>query len=351
MKNIWKFLAVLALAGGLTACNKDKGPDGPTDYSGGCEAVDMGLSVKWASYNVGAKAPEEYGSYFVWGETKEKSNYDWSNYKWGKEDRITKYNNDVEGGDGLKTLLPEDDAATVNWGTKWRTPTCEEIDDLLDDANCERTWDAAKKGYTVKSLKTGNSIFLPAAGSRNEENYFGTGSDGLYWSSTVNEKDIWPGVNAASIICFESYKNHFHNGGWRYAGLSVRAVTEYQYHPYSQKSIRRANRSADFIVIHNMDNAYQSNGRHKWYLKCHLIFVCKYRKRLLEGNMQEIIKEIFSVIEHRSDFNIDIMETDKDERTHILERWIFRVLNRRSFTRNCTEIHRKPGVIPKLFLP
>ena len=225
MRNILKFLAVLALAGGLTACNKDKGPDGPTDYSGGCEAVDMRLSVKWASYNVGAKAPEEYGSYFAYGETKEKSKYDWSNYKWGEEDRTTKYNNDVEGGDGLKTLLPEDDAATVNWGTKWRTPTCEEIDDLLDDANCEWTWDATKKGYTVKSLKTGNSIFLPAAGSRNEENYFGTGSDGLYWSSTVNEKDIWPGVNAASIICFESYKNHFHNGGWRYAGLSVRAVT------------------------------------------------------------------------------------------------------------------------------
>ena len=227
MRNILKFLAVLALAGGLSACNKDKGPDGPTDYSGGCEAVDLGLSVKWASYNVGAKAPEEYGSYFAYGETKEKSKYDWSNYKWGEEDRTTKYNNDVEGGEGLKTLLPEDDAATVNWGTKWRTPTCEEIDELFDETKCEWTWDATKKGYTVKSLKTGNSIFLPATGSRNEENYFGTGSDGLYWSSTVNEKDIWPGVNAASIICFESYKNHFHNGGWRYAGLSVRAVTEY----------------------------------------------------------------------------------------------------------------------------
>ena len=66
-----------------------------------------------------------------------------------------------------------------------------------------------------------------------------------------------------------------------------------------------------------MDNAYQSNDRHKWYLKCHLIFVCKYRKRLLEGNMQEIIKEIFSVIELHSDFSIDIMETDKDH-IHLL---------------------------------
>ena len=66
-----------------------------------------------------------------------------------------------------------------------------------------------------------------------------------------------------------------------------------------------------------MDNAYHSRGRHKWYLKCHLIFVCKYRKQLLEGTMQEIIKEIFSIIEHRSDFNIDIMETDKDH-IHLL---------------------------------
>ena len=65
------------------------------------------------------------------------------------------------------------------------------------------------------------------------------------------------------------------------------------------------------------DNAYKSNGRHKWYLKCHLIFVCKYRKRLLENRMQDVIKEIFSSIEQRSDFSIDIMETDKDH-IHLL---------------------------------
>ena len=65
-----------------------------------------------------------------------------------------------------------------------------------------------------------------------------------------------------------------------------------------------------------MDNAYHSRGRHKWYLKCHLIFVCKYRKRLLEGTMQEIIKEIFTVIELSSDFSIDIMETDKNHIHH-----------------------------------
>ena len=72
-----------------------------------------------------------------------------------------------------------------------------------------------------------------------------------------------------------------------------------------------------FLFYAFMDNVYLSHGRHKWYLKCHLIFVCKYRKRLLEGTMQDTIKEIFSAVELRSDFSIDIMETDKDH-IHLL---------------------------------
>ena len=69
--------------------------------------------------------------------------------------------------------------------------------------------------------------------------------------------------------------------------------------------------------LHLDYNEHQSSGRHKWYLKCHLIFVCKYRKQLLMGKMQDIIKEIFSAIEQCSDFSIDIMETDKDH-IHLL---------------------------------
>ena len=232
MRNILKFLAVLALAGGLTACNKDKGPDGPTDYSGGCEAVDLGLSVKWASYNVGAKAPEEYGSYFAYGETKAKRKYDWSkvgDYKWGVHDisalpkcGMTKYTADVEGGDGLKTLLPEDDAATVNWGTKWRTPTFDEINELFDETKCEWTWDADKKGYTVKGLKTGNSIFLPAAGCRDGSDLANAETYGFYWSSSVLES--YP-INACSFYFYSDGHNLYNF--YRYYGLSVRAVTEY----------------------------------------------------------------------------------------------------------------------------
>lgn len=230
MRNIWKLLAVLALAGGLAACNKDKGPDGPTDFSGGCEAVDLGLSVKCAAYNVGAQNVGGWGSYFAWGETKEKENYGWENegdYKWGIPDwqldnnGMTKYTPDTESGDGLKTLQPCDDAATANWGTKWRTPTLEEIKELLDETRCEWTWDAAKKGYTVKGLKTGNSIFLPAAGYYDGSDFIGAGVDGGYWSSSLNSD--W-------FVCYLYCGSDEH--GWydnvlRCKGLSVRAVTEY----------------------------------------------------------------------------------------------------------------------------
>ena len=238
MRNIWKLLAVLAVAGGLDACNKDKGPEGPTDFFGGCEAVDLGITtkdgkpLKWASYNVGAQNVEGRGSYFAWGETCEKTNYDWSNegdYKWGVYDNsaspkfgMTKYTADVEGGDGLKTLQPGDDPATANWGTKWRTPTLDEIKDLLDNTKCEWTWDADKKGYTVKGLKTGNSIFLPAAGCRYGSGLEVAGAVGDYWSSSVNES--YP--SRAYFLHFISDGPDGSNDD-RFFGQSVRAVTEY----------------------------------------------------------------------------------------------------------------------------
>ena len=194
-------------------------------------AVDLGLSVKWASMNIGATKPEDYGWYFAWGETSEKSNYSWFNegdYKWGIYDSsawpiygMTKYTASVKGGDGLKTLQPDDDPATVNWGTKWRTPTIDEIEELLNKNNCEWTWDATKKGYAVKGLKTGNTIFLPAAGYRNGSNLRDAGTYGLYWSSSVYES--YPGH--AYEFCFHS-DDHDGYDGYRCYGLSVRAVTE-----------------------------------------------------------------------------------------------------------------------------
>ena len=135
---------------------------------------------------------------------------------------MTKYTANVEGGDGLKTLQPGDDPATANWGSKWRTPTFDEIEELLDGTKCEWTWVATKKGYTVKGLKTGNSIFPPAAGYRNGSDIKDVGSAGDYWSSSVID-----------VLLKNAYYFGFNSlypdwaGYNRYRGLSVRAVTDY----------------------------------------------------------------------------------------------------------------------------
>ncbi|MCQ2143235.1 MAG: DUF1566 domain-containing protein [Bacteroidales bacterium] len=207
------------------------------DPTGGAEAIDLGLktkggkTLKWASQNVGATAPEEYGSYFAWGETTQKTNYNWlkeGDYKWGIFDiydkpnyGMTKYTIDVESGDGLKALQPGDDPAAVNWGTKWRTPTIDEIKELLDETKCEWTWDDEKKGYFVRGLATGNTIFLPAAGYRSID-LKNAGTLGYYWSSSVHESN----PSHAYYFAFSSDSRDWY-GGYRCFGPSVRAVTEY----------------------------------------------------------------------------------------------------------------------------
>ena len=229
MKNTFKFIVALATVCLCVACNKES--EEPTDFSGGCKVVDLGLSVKWASYNVGALDEESFGSYFAYGETTMKTNYDWSvedDYKWGIHDTnakplygMTKYTgNSVEGGDGLKILQAIDDPATVNWGTKWRTPTLEEAEELFDSTKCQWSWDEARKGYTVKGLKTGNSIFLPAAGFRRGLDFFDVESDCYFWTSSVYEPDP-----SAAYYFFPGFRDVF--AGYRSDGLSVRAVTDY----------------------------------------------------------------------------------------------------------------------------
>ncbi|MCQ2143234.1 MAG: DUF1566 domain-containing protein [Bacteroidales bacterium] len=233
MRNIWKIMAFLAVAGGLASCDKNpKGPEGTTDFSGGCEAVDLGLSVKWASYNVGATSPEEYGSYFAWGETQEKENYGWSkegDYLWGVYNSkaapkygMTRYQGIAFDGDGLLTLQPEDDPATVNWGTKWRTPTIDEIKELFDETKCEWTWDDEKKAYIVRGLATDNSIFLPAAGCRDGSALDSPGWYGPYWSSSVEEANAHLAYNFYFNAGYQCWIQDY-----RYYGFPVRAVTEY----------------------------------------------------------------------------------------------------------------------------
>lgn len=158
------------------------------------EYVDLGLpsGLLWATCNVGANAPEEYGDYFAWGETQSKSTYDWSSYQYcnGYSNTLIKYCNNASYGyngftDNLITLSSEDDAATANWGTEWRMPTMEEWQELLD--NTTPTW-MAQNGVNgmLFTSNNGNSLFLPAAGYREYHVLSNAGSYGRYWSSSLN---------------------------------------------------------------------------------------------------------------------------------------------------------------------
>ena len=191
------------------------------------EAVDLGLSVKWATMNIGASAPEEYGDYFAWGETEPKTDYSWSTYKWcnGSEYTQTKYcTRSSYGTVDNKTVLDlSDDAANANWGGSWRMPTESEMDELRH--NC--TWIRKKQdgtfiGYKVTSDITGNSIFLPAAGSLTETgDLYAPGVQGHYWSSSLSTKYSDGGAVLTSFSESSSPNNGWDN---RRNGHSVRAV-------------------------------------------------------------------------------------------------------------------------------
>ena len=175
----------------------------------GHEYVDLGLSVKWATMNVGATSPEDYGGYYAWGETEEKENYDWSTYKWcnGSNDTMTKYcTNSSYGTVDNKTLLdPEDDVAHVKWGGSWRMPTLDEQDELRN--NCTWTWTTQNgvNGYNVTG-PNGNSIFLPAAGSSYGTEKYDIELCGGYWSSSLYSD------NSYSALSLNFYNGRYDKG-------------------------------------------------------------------------------------------------------------------------------------------
>ena len=172
----------------------------------GHDYIDLGLpsGTLWATYNVGATKPTEFGDYFAWGETEPKDVYDWNTYKYAKVsltedvlqkwqlDTLTKYNTGKEYPgtiDDFTTLLPEDDAATANWGGEWRMPTNEELKELTE--NCEFNW-AEINGVsgTKFTAKNGNFVFFPAAGYRyNSRIINSVGINGVYWSSSLFEEE------------------------------------------------------------------------------------------------------------------------------------------------------------------
>ena len=159
------------------------------------ELVDLGLSVNWASFNIGAEKPEDFGLYFSWGETETKSSYNWSTYKYcnGSDVTITKYCDNSYYGyngyvDNYYSLSPEDDVANVKWGDAWRMPTKAEYSELLNNCNWLFVSENGVQGYKVTSKVPGyenQSIFLPAAGYSDSEEPNFEGSWGHYWSKSL----------------------------------------------------------------------------------------------------------------------------------------------------------------------
>ena len=171
----------------------------------GHEWIDLGLpsGTKWATCNIGANSQEEYGNYFAWGETTTKSSYTSDNYTYS---------------DNPTTLPSNRDAAKVNWGSGWRMPTYDELNEL--QSNCTVTW-TTQSGVNGRLLTgpNGNSIFLPVAGRRIDGSLYGAGSFGICWSSSLDTGH----TDHAKTLNFDSDVYYMYYD-YRYYGLSVRAV-------------------------------------------------------------------------------------------------------------------------------
>lgn len=210
----------------------------------GHEYVDLGITYNgktlyWATCNVGASSPEEYGNYYAWGETTPKELYDWSTYKWAAgqshtENDLCKYtvaDRNTDGcwydggnfiGDGKRILDPEDDAATANWGGSWRMPTGQEVSLLYNE--CSWTWTMLNGVPGVNVMgRNGNSIFLPSAGYRDIDGLRGEKESGHFFTSELSPYSLF-------VYRIDAWKYHDPQLGiqsiYRYLGFSIRPVCQ-----------------------------------------------------------------------------------------------------------------------------
>ena len=194
--------------------NSSRLEDGVSSATGtiaGHEYVDLGLSVRWATCNIGADSPEDYGHYYAWGEISPKSSYTENNSKTYKKDY-----GDIGGNASY-------DAARANWGDTWRLPTVGEIYELVD--NCTKKWTTMNgvRGCRFKSKVNGNSVFLPAA-DYCEDSLPDVADGGAYfWSSTPFHS---PGMDCAYFFDYFSFDPEA-NYHYRFIGMSIRPVSEW----------------------------------------------------------------------------------------------------------------------------
>ena len=238
MKKILLLMAI-ALPFVFISCD-DNEPVVPDDH----EWVDLGLpsGTLWATCNVGANSPEEYGDYFAWGETTPKERYDGSNYKWARWDWDTisgeipqvnvtfnKYyfrdwdDNAYVEGDRKTELDPEDDAAYVNWGSQWRMPTLEQLLELEEYCDCQWT---ERNGITGQLITgpNGKTIFFPAAGARADRTYY-IGENSYYWSRTLCSPEKYRIEVADQEDAYILFLDPWYKEVWystRYEGHSIR---------------------------------------------------------------------------------------------------------------------------------
>ena len=241
-KSIKSIAAIILMMFFAVSCTKPDEPnnggngngqnDSIVDNSGslnGHDFVDLGLpsGTLWATCNVGAETPEDYGDYFAWGETTSKEIYDWKSYKYGnfinERYELNKYCTDSCWGfdgfvDDLTVMEPTDDAALANWGADWRIPTIEEWDEMFQNTTSVWTVQNGVNGWRF-TAENGNSLFLSAAGYWWESEF--NGADlGVYWSVTLNKEFPY----RAWGFHFNSSQCHLCGSSDRNRGQTVRAV-------------------------------------------------------------------------------------------------------------------------------
>ena len=225
MKRIISIALLLATTLAFTSCEKSETDEPQVDPNGKpaptpsgisvTKEVDLGLSVKWAGYNIGATSPEETGNFYSWGETSTKSNYTASTYRYYQDGDYIEIGSDISGSSY--------DIATTMWGGEWRMPTYDELNELYD--KCTWTWIEYEgiNGYKVTG-PNGNSIFLPAAGNKDGVNHYSGNVYGFYWSGTAD-----PDGGYSCMLIFTGVEGMEYFGkstqyNLRYYGCPVRAV-------------------------------------------------------------------------------------------------------------------------------
>lgn len=203
-------------------------PEDPETPENNYEFVDLGLpsGVKWASYNVGATASYEWGSYYSWGEIATKEEYSINN--------CTSYTKDL----GDISANPEYDVVAAEWGGNWRMPKLEDMYELV--TQCDWIWDVVNGvgGFNVVSKENGNHIFLPASGFMNANASAASGGEtttaldqgvwGYYWTSTPYSEEVEGGTNTNKRACFLTFSSagYMTDQGLRFNGFTIRPVMD-----------------------------------------------------------------------------------------------------------------------------